>query len=84
MARVAGESLGAGGTARAPTPTEVARGKCHLSVVSAVPRLELEAVVLAGELERCTGLGFQTLTLSGSLGGWQPAFEFMVHPGRNR
>lgn len=36
---------------------------------------------MAGELERSTGLGFQSLTLFGSLGGWQPAFEFMVHSG---
>lgn len=36
---------------------------------------------MAGELERCTGLGFQTLTLFGNLEGWQPAFEFMVHAG---
>lgn len=36
---------------------------------------------MAGEQKRSTGLGFQTLTLFGSLGGWQPAFEFMVHSG---
>jgi hypothetical protein len=43
LARVAGESLEAGGTAIGPTPTEVARGKWYLLVISTVPRLELEA-----------------------------------------
>lgn len=59
----------------------MARGKWHLLVISAVPSLELETEGLAEELKRSTGLGFQTLTLFGSLGGWQPAFEFMVRPG---
>lgn len=38
-----GEPRVSGGTATELTPMEVARGKWHLLVISAVPRLELEA-----------------------------------------